>query len=150
MDHHLPLAKKGRRRNRLWIISLSGMALILAGLFVVTDMPEATVNLVRAYNDSELYEKAWAKAAVDEEVIEILGELEPVDKLAILEGEVIYHDDNTVDATIRISGNRGRGRLDITARKITGNWVYSRIGVRIKSGRHKGKTIEVDPEVFKK
>ena len=96
------------------------------------------------YSDKQLYENALLKVKSNQKVIELLGEIEPIDKLAILEGEVKYTDDNrTVKSSIRIKGSTGKGRMDIIADRVNKEWKYKIINVRIKNPPEKKPTIEI-------
>ena len=56
-----------------------------------------------------------------------------VDELAILEGNAIYSNNhNSVEMSIRVKGNKGRGKMDISAKKIENEWKYTKINIRIK------------------
>ena len=101
-------------------------------------------DLVQAYSDTELYENALEKVKTDQKVAELLGEIEPIDKLAILEGEVHYTNKNqTVNSSIRLKGTKGKARMDITADKINNEWEYKIINVRIKNPPEKKQTIKI-------
>ena len=64
---------------------------------------------------------------------EILGEIEPIGKLAILEGDAKYTNDNrSVEITVRIEGNKANGKMDISAYKKGTEWQYKKITIRIK------------------
>ena len=101
-------------------------------------------DLAQAYSDTELYENALEKAKSEQKVIELLGEIEPIDKLAILEGEVHFTNNNqTVNSSIRLKGTKGKARMDITADKINNEWNYIVINIRIKNPPEKKQMIEI-------
>ena len=77
-------------------------------------------------------------------VIELLGEISPIDQLAILEGEVHYTNENKmVNSSIRLKGTKGNARMDITAIKNNTEWEYKIINVRIKNPTENKQTIEI-------
>ncbi|MGS2739984.1 cytochrome c oxidase assembly factor Coa1 family protein [Sinomicrobium sp. M5D2P17] len=77
-------------------------------------------------------------------VKDLLGEMEPIDKMAIIEGQVQYsNNNNTVHSTIRISGSKGKARMDVSANKVKSQWSYSKINIRIKNPPEKRQTIEI-------
>ncbi len=81
---------------------------------------------------------------VNKTVISILGELQPIDKLAILEGQVNFSEDNTsVKSSIRIIGKKGKGVMDIVANKVDNKWNYKTIDVRIKKPKKLKQTIPI-------
>lgn len=103
-----------------------------------------TNDLVQAYADTELYENALKKVKSDDRVTELLGEIEPIDKLAILEGQVEYSNDNkTVNSSIRVIGSKGRASMDISADRINNLWNYKKINIRIKNPPEKKQTIKI-------
>lgn len=104
-------------------------------------------DLAQAYADTELYENALETVNSNERVIELLGDIERIDKMAILEGQVDYSNENqTVNSTVRIVGTKGKGRMDILADRVNGEWNYSKITVRIKNPPEKKQTIRIIPK----
>ena len=107
-------------------------------------MNKVASDLTNAYSDTELYNDALEKAKTNKAVIAILGEIEPIDKLAILEGQVSYSEDNTsVKSSIRIIGSKGKAKLDILANKVNTEWVYQTITIRIKQPKDQKQTIAI-------
>ena len=103
-----------------------------------------TTDFAQAYADTELYKNALEKVNTNQKVNELLGEIEPLGKMAILEGQTEYSNDNqTVNSTVRIIGTKGKARMDITAEKLNSEWNYSKINVRIKNPPEKKQTIEI-------
>jgi ABC-type branched-subunit amino acid transport system substrate-binding protein len=101
-------------------------------------------DLAKAYADTELYDNALEKVKSDKRITELLGEIEPIDKMAILEGQVKYSNENkTVNSTIRILGDKGKARMDISADRIKNEWNYTKINVRIKNPPELKQTIEI-------
>ena len=144
MNNELIEQKSWWKRNWKWFVSVCGILLIIISVFISSGMGRIGADLAQAYSDTELYENALDKAKSDQKVTELLGEIEPIDKLAILEGEVHYTNDNqTVNSTIRIKGEKGKARMDIIADRINNEWKYKKINVRIKSPPEKKQTIEV-------
>jgi len=57
----------------------------------------------------------------------------PIDKLAIMEGNSVYSNENkNVEITVRVSGPKGKAKMDISAEKSGEKWEYKSIKVRIK------------------
>jgi hypothetical protein len=91
------------------------------------------VNFGQAYADPLLCQNAIDKANKNKDVIQNFGKLEPIDKLAILEGNTVYLNDNkSVFITVRVSGEKGKGKMDILADKAEKTWIYKSIKIRNK------------------
>jgi|AntRauMFilla1563_2_1112583.scaffolds.fasta_scaffold00010_39 hypothetical protein len=145
MNNELIEQKSWWKRNWKWLVPLSGIILISLGIFFSSGMDGIATDLVQAYADTELYDNALEKAKSDERVTELLGEIKPIDQLAILEGHVEYSNDNkTVNSSIRIIGNKGKGSLDISADRMNNEWNYTKINVRIKNPPENKQTIEIE------
>ena len=143
MNNELIKQNNWWNNNWKWLITVSIISLIMA-VFISFDMGAIGADLTKAYSDKQLYENALLKVKSNQKVIELLGEIEPIDKLAILEGEVKYTDDNrTVKSSIRIKGSTGKGRMDIIADRVNKEWKYKIINVRIKNPPEKKQTIEI-------
>jgi hypothetical protein len=100
------------------------------------------------YSDNSLYEKAIDKAKNNKRVMEVIGEIEPIDKLAILEGNAIYsNNNNSVTLSIRIKGDKGKGKMDISAERNGAAWNYKKINIRIKEPREEIQIIKDTIEV---
>lgn len=135
------------KRNWKWFTPLCGLILISVISFFMAGIDGITTNLVQAYTDTNLYEKALDTVKTNAQVIEILGEINPIDKLAILEGQVEYENNNkTVHSSIRITGTKGKANMDIIANKFDSIWHYKKIIIRIKSPKKMKQTIEVVTE----
>ena len=110
-------------------------------------MNKVASDLSNAYSDTELYNDALEKVKANNAAIAVLGEIKPIDKLAILEGQVSYSENNTsVKSSIRIIGSKGKARLDIIANKVNAEWVYKTITVRVKQPKDKKQTIAIVSE----
>lgn len=96
------------------------------------------MDFAQAYFDQPLYENAIEKAKNNEKLKEIFGELKPIDKLAILEGDVSYSkNNNTVKMSFRIIGSKENGTIHILANKENENWIYEKIDVISKEQKKK-------------
>ncbi|MEX0998216.1 MAG: cytochrome c oxidase assembly factor Coa1 family protein [Flavobacteriaceae bacterium] len=143
MNNELIKQKSFWKRNWKWFLLVCGI-IITISIFFSTGMGGITNDLVQAYADTELYENALKKVKSDDRVTELLGEIEPIDKLAILEGHVEYSNNNkTVNSSIRLVGAKGRANMDISADRINDLWNYKKINIRIKNPPEKKQTIEI-------
>jgi predicted negative regulator of RcsB-dependent stress response len=144
MNNELIEQKSWWKRNWKWFVPLSGILLIIISVFISSGMGGIGADLAQAYSDTELYENALEKVKSDQKVTELLGEIEPIDKLAILEGAVQFTNNNqTVNSTIRLKGTKGKAKMDITADRINNEWEYKIINVRIKNPPERKQTIEI-------
>lgn len=127
--------KNWGRRNWKWLVPITAFLILIIAFFSLTSN---LTSFAQAYAEPSLYENALEKARQNERVQTVLGILEPIDKLTILEGNAVYADDNTeVNLTFKVTGNKGKGKMDIKANKIDGNWEYELIKIRIKKPEEK-------------
>ncbi|WP_298531791.1 cytochrome c oxidase assembly factor Coa1 family protein [uncultured Algibacter sp.] len=123
-------------RNWKWLLPL--FMFFMLGIYTIstTKVGEGITTVAKAYNDASLYENALEKVKKNKDVVQLFGTIEPIDNFAILEGTTRYsNNDNSIISSIRIKGSKSKGKLDITAYKNEGVWVYKKIGVRIKKPR---------------
>jgi hypothetical protein len=134
MDNELIVERSWWKRNWKWFLpTLTLIFLSLFGLILSSTIDGNVTDIVQAYSDTSLYEKAIEKAKTNQRVLEVIGEIEQIDKLAILEGNAIYsNDNNSVDLSVRIKGSKGKGKMDISADKNGTEWKYKKISIRIK------------------
>ena len=135
MSNELVQNKSGLERN--WKLILSGLLFLLISVyFLFSSFNTDGMDLVQAYNEKELYEKALEMVKENNEVKHALGELEPLDPLAILEGSAKYSaNKNSIETTVRITGTKGKAKMDIWAIKVGSEWQYSKVDVRINSSK---------------
>lgn len=132
------------KRNWKWAAPSIGIALILIALIMNPGIIGTLGGFGKAYSDPALYENALQKANDNEKVIEILGQLEPIDKMAIMEGDVNYANNfNEINTSVRILSKNGKGMMDIVAKKENDQWKYEKITIRIKNPPEKRQSIEV-------
>lgn len=132
------------RRSLKWIIPIIVVLAVAYYLFSSSGMGKVATDLTQAYADEELYKNAIEKANSNQRVLEKIGEIQPIDKMTILNGEVDFSDDNqTVNSTIKVIGSKGNGKLDITAERENESWRYEKINIRFKDFEKNKKTIEI-------
>ena len=132
--------------KRNWKLFIPAIAVLTFSIliFLSTGLDAITANLTKAYADTALYENALQKVKAEERVIEIIGEIQTIDKFAILEGSVKYSEDNkTVRSSIRVKGTKGKGMMDIIADRVDDQWQYQKINFRIEKPIEEKKTIEI-------
>ncbi len=127
-----------------WIIPTIVILAVVFYLFSSSGMGKVATDLTQAYADEELYKNAIEKANSDQRVLEKIGEIQPIDKMTILNGEVDFSDDNqTVNSTIKVTGSKGNGKLDLIAERENESWRYEKIDIRFKDSEKNKKTIEI-------
>ena len=134
MDNQLIVEKSWWRKNWKWSLpTLVLLFIIVIGLILSLSIDGNVADFAQAYSDNSLYEKAIEKAKNNDRVHEVIGEIEPIDKLAILEGNVIYsNNNNSVELSVRVRGSKGKGKMDISANKNGEDWDYKKISIRVK------------------
>jgi len=122
--------KNWGRRNWKWLVPITAFLILIIALLSLTS---GLTSFAQAYAEPALYENALEEARKNERVFEVLGNLQPVDKLTLLEGNVVYASDNSsVTLTFRVAGSKGKGKMDIAALKKNGIWEYQLIKIRLK------------------
>jgi predicted negative regulator of RcsB-dependent stress response len=122
--------------NYKWSLSLS--AFIIACLILAYNISWGSFkDMAQAYADPTLFQNAITKANENTKVIKVFGTLEPIDNLAILEGNTKYTNDNkAIEATVRVIGKKAQGKMDISAQKTGSEWTYGLIKLRVtKTGQ---------------
>jgi hypothetical protein len=144
MDNELILNKNWWNRNWKWFLPTSLILLLLVTGSVMSSVIGGNIiDITQAYADNSLYQNAINKAQINKRVLEILGELEPIDKLAIVEGNAVYSNNNkSVTSSVRLKGSKGNGKMDILAEKNGTVWKYKAITIRIKNPKEDIKIIE--------
>lgn len=132
MENEILEEKKGLKRNLKWIVIIV-VVFAAIGVFFTTHSGKNVSGFTQAFVDTPLYENAIKKSNTNEDVLSVLGKLQPVDELAILESNVEYGDDNTsVNLSVRVQGNKAKGKMDVVAVKKGKAWEYKMIKIRIK------------------
>ena len=147
MHNELIVEKSWWNRNWKWFLS-TFLFLLLSGFILSSSIDGNITDIAQAYSDDLLYKKAIEKAKTNERVLEVLGEIEPIDKLAIFEGNVIYSNNNNLVAlSIRIKGTKGKGKMNISAERNGTKWNYKKINIRIKETKEEIHIIKDTTEV---
>lgn len=133
MNNETGEEKGGWKYNWRWIVPIIAIVLLSVGAFLSAASDGHITDFARAYADAPLYAKAVEESNANKDVQKLLGKLQPVDKMAIFESSVEYTNDyNAVHLTVRVTGSKGKGRMDVAAVKKGKAWVYKKIKVRIK------------------
>lgn len=136
MDNDLIAKETWLKRNWKWSIPATIVFIFILGLLLTSNSQENITDIVQAYSDNSLYEKAIEKANSNKRILQTIGIIQPIDKLAILEGNAVYtNSNNSVKLSVRIKGDKGNGKLDIAADKVGKKWRYKKIIVRNKNSK---------------
>lgn len=133
MDNEIKQDKNWLQRNIKWFAPLV-VAVLLLGSALFSSVSDAQLGgYANALADDALYQNAVKQAQENAEVTKVLGTLEPVDQLAIIESNVSYtNDNNAVNLSVRVKGSKTKGRMDVNATKVDNAWQYKLIKIRIK------------------
>jgi len=137
------------RKNYKWLVPVTTLLIVIIYLFSSSGFGKISKDLAQAYSDKQLYHNAIKKVNNNKMVLELLGEIQPIDKMTILNGEVSYSNNNmNIDSTIKIQGTKGDAKLDLRAHRKKNKWVYDQIKVRIKDPSENAQTIDVVKSEF--
>lgn len=134
MNNDLVIKESWLKRNWKWFLPTTILSLFIFGILITSTTEENITNITQAYSDSSLYEKAIEAANSNKKVLDIIGKIQPIDKLAIIEGTVVYsNQNNSVESSVQIKGSRGNGKIDISADRDGTQWKYKKIIIRTKT-----------------
>lgn len=133
MSNELLKRKNWLQRNWSWTIPLVVVLILSFSLFFSLTAGHLG-DLGKAYAEPQLYAGALEIVQQNKQVTALLGQLEPIGKMAILEGEIDYsNEDCYVDLWVRITGTKGKAGMSVTAKRINNKWEYEKISIRIKN-----------------
>ena len=145
MSNELIPEKSWWKRNWNWVVGCLVLLVVASTILFFFFLIGVGADITKAYLETSLYTDALQKAQANNRVSAILGTLQPIDKLAILEGAVTYTDSNQrVSSTIRVKGTKGKAKMDIKAQRVQNIWKYNQINIRIKNPSQQIQTIEID------
>lgn len=135
MNNELIPQKTLWRKPWVWVCLTLFLFLIGIGGFIVANTNGQTAHFAQAiFGDTALFDMALEKTKEDERTVQVFGELEAIDKMAIVEGDVQYsNNNNEVQATVRVKGSKGKGKMDITATRKGDEWEYNKIVLRTQN-----------------
>ncbi|GAA4274106.1 cytochrome c oxidase assembly factor Coa1 family protein [Aquimarina gracilis] len=127
-------------RHWKWAFPSTTIALLITVFFYFTG--DATFRYGSAHMQPGLIKEAYKMANKNDTVVQKLGEISEYNFLRLIEGEVMYsNNNNTVNITVKLLGSKKKGMLDILAHRQNDTWEYQKITVRIK--KPKKETIEI-------
>ncbi|MDQ8010905.1 MAG: cytochrome c oxidase assembly factor Coa1 family protein [Flavobacterium nitrogenifigens] len=130
----LIIEKNWFSKNWIWLLLgvLSTIFILIVALN--SNSKNGLSDTITAFKENSLYQKAIDHANKNPEVIQTIGKISPVDKLAILEGNSSYSNNNkSVDLSIRVNGDIKNGKLEIHADRNGSDWNYIKIFIRTKN-----------------
>jgi Cytochrome oxidase complex assembly protein 1 len=127
------------QRNWKWFVPTGCLTLIaLAVAFVAMIF----VVVFGAMKSSDAYRIAASRARNDERVVRAIGK--PMSEGLFVSGHTnVNGGSGQADLEIPISGPKGKARIYAVATKSAGEWVYSKLVVRVEST---GETIDLNEE----
>jgi len=133
MDNDIIKNKNWLQRNLKWLLPVVIVVCFLGSALFSTASDAHLGGYAMALNDEALYKDALTQAQQNKEVVKVLGTLESIDQLAIIESNVEYSDSNKhVNLSVRIKGSKAKGKMDVIATKANNTWQYNAITIRIK------------------
>ena len=144
MSHNPTHQKNWWKLHWKWVLPVAGLIALLISTYFTSGLSKIGTDFAQAYADTELYDQALKKVKSNSKVAEVLGELQPMDKLAILEGDVRYFNNTrNVTSSVRITGAKGKAIMDLEAHKLQDEWIYSSIKVRLKTPPENKQSIAI-------
>ena len=142
MDNRLIIERSWWHRNWKLFLPIT-IILFLVSMVMIFSLEGNPTDILQAYNEDVLYKNAIDKANSNERVKEVIGKIDDLDKLAILEGSSKYsNNNNSIEITFRVTGDKGKGKMDISADKNGTDWEYKKINIRIKNPKEEIKILE--------
>jgi len=131
-------------KNYRWFVPvLTGLVLIVY-LISSSNLGKTSQDLAQAYAEQDLYQNAISLSNKNTRVLELIGEIEPIDKLTILNGEVRYFNDNqNVTSTIKVQGSKGKAKLDLSAQRNGDKWVFNELKIRPMNSSEEKQSIHI-------
>jgi hypothetical protein len=122
------------KRNWKWLIPTTITILFLTFYTIIPVLNNGAPQIIKAYSDPTVFEKAIEIANASSKVKTTIGTIEAIDKLAILEGNIVYSNNyNSIASTIRIKGNCNHAKMDFLAYKKENEWIFKKLTVRSKN-----------------
>src|SRR5690606_5857141 len=118
------------KRNWKWFTPVVGILLLFVLVIVSSPFGTRLSDIAKVYADPDLMENALLKAQENEEVVELLGTLEPINGMDIMRGIVKYsNNDTTIDIYVHVKGSKGKGRMRVFADWDREEWTYNNIAI---------------------
>ena len=123
-----------KKRNWFFIALVFFFLLFIWSL--PSELPGNIAQIGKAYSDPEICENALQIAKDNHRVQEVLGKLDPMGAMALIEGSVKYtKGGDSVPITINVKGDKSKKRMgskmDIRAYNENDNWKYQKIQIQM-------------------
>lgn len=136
-------------RNWMWAVPTAGCGcgcLVIILIFVF-GIGAAFFGVSKLIDNAEPVEYALEQAENNEKVRTILGE--SIEKYGIPSGNIsLDNHDGSVDFSIPIKGEKGKGTLVVKGKKSSGDWSYESMYVRVKETQEKINLLDKSLEGF--
>lgn len=148
MNNELIKHKSWFTNNWKWFIPVVFILVTLLSMLFTSKLGRNSVGIAKVYSEASVLDQALKIANKNEQVTFILGELQPLGTLAIVEGAHQYSNDyNTLRITVDVTGSKMeqkiRSKMDIHADRNGNEWSYRSIRIRIKKPDDLKQTIEI-------
>ncbi len=118
------------KRNWKWFLPVFGILLLLVVSIGTSPIGTRISNIAKVYVDPYLMDDALSKAHENKEVVGLLGILEPINAMDIMQGIVNYsNNDTTIDIYVQVKGSKGKGRMRVFADWNKDKWKYNNISI---------------------
>ena len=118
------------KRNWKWFVPVFGILLLFVVAIGASPMGIRISDIAKIYADPYLMDNALMKAHENKEVIGLLGTLEPINGMDIMQGIVNYsNNDTTIEIYVQIKGSKGSGRMRVFADWNKNKWKYNNISI---------------------
>lgn len=134
MENELIIQKNWLQKNWITLIVSFFLVLIVVAVVLNSNSKNGVTDTLTALKENALYEKAIDLANSNSTVLETIGKIDSIDKLAILEGNTSYtNNKKDIVVSVRINGIKKQGKIEIQASKNGAEWIYKKIIVRTKN-----------------
>ncbi|MFS4415137.1 cytochrome c oxidase assembly factor Coa1 family protein [Maribacter sp. 2307ULW6-5] len=140
--------KNGFKRNWKWVLGLSIFVAIGYGVTSVPQLGTKMAGMAKVHTETQVLDSALVLASGNQQVVALLGTLQPLGKLAIVEGSHRYAEDyGRLEITVDVRGDNPqadiRSKMDVVVTKKEDRWQYELVQIRIKKPRHIKQTIPI-------
>ena len=131
-------------KNYKWFVPVLAGLVLIVYLISSSNLGKTSQDLAQAYAEQDLYQNAISLSNKNTRVLELIGEIQPIDKMTILNGEVRYFNDNqSVTSTIKVQGNKGKAKLDLSAQRNGDKWVFNKLKIRPMNSSEEKQSIHI-------
>lgn len=134
MENDLINKENWIQKNWIWVLLLLISTTFFLFFLFNANSKNGLADTVSAFSENALFEKAIEHANNDDKIITTIGKIDPVEQIAILEGNTTFsNNENTVSLSVRINGVKRNGKLQVIANRKGKDWDYQKISVLTKN-----------------